>query len=737
MLMRSVGGMFCLAVSTAVVAQNADYEIPRTQSAPIIDGRVEAQEWAGAQAIELAFETSPSENVPAIVKTQALIMEDGEQLYVAFIAQDPRPEEIRAYYRDRDNIRGTDYVGILVDTFNDESRSFEFIVSALGVQFDATNDDLSGSYDSSWNALWDSAGTITETGYMTEMAIPFDQLRFVDSEQEKTWGIRFVRDYPRDRRYRFDNVERDRSISCWACQFSKISGMANVTPGRNLEITPTLTSSALQSRANPALDSWESPDVDFEAGVDVRWGVTQDMVLNATVNPDFSQVEADSAQLDVNNTFSLYYPEKRNFFLDGADYFNTQVNMVHTRNIADPDYGVKLTGKSGSHSYGFLQANDTRTSFLIPSNERSSLASLGEVDSDVSILRYRQDVLANSSVGALLTHRSAGSYENTVMSLDGKLRLTQSDVVNLQVMRSETNYPLAIQDSFAQDEKLDDDAYLLEYRRNDRQWDVWLQHINYGEDFRADLGFISRVDYERNTARVGRTWRYGSERFFDRVRVALDWDETYDQDGLKLEEETEVFFEMDGPMQSSIDGLIGKSKTYFNGQYFDEQFNQVSLSIRPSSALFMSMTVRLEDVVDFDNTRLGESLRINPRINYQAGRHLQLDLSHNHQEFDVSDGRLFTADITELRSTYQFSVRSFVRLIVQYRDTERDPSLYVRPKQSRSKKLLTQLLYSYKLNPQTLFHIGYSDDGFQDDSLNSIETSSRALFAKFSYSWQP
>lgn len=730
--------LLCLSFTGSdIAAQTSSYNIPRIDAAPDVDGIVNTLEWANAERIELEYETSPSENIPASVVTEAFIMEDGEYLYVAFIAQDPNPDHIRAFYRDRDSIGGTDYVGILLDPFNDESRSFEFIVSALGVQFDAATDDLSGSYDESWNALWESDGRITETGYEVEIAIPFDQLRFKADAGRKTWGMRLIRDYPRDRRYRFDNVMRDRNVSCWVCQFSKVTGFADIKPGRNIEVIPTLTTSAVQSRPNPAIDDWDSADVDPDAGVDLRWGITQDMVLNATLNPDFSQVEADSAQLDVNNTFSLYFPEKRTFFLDGADYFNSMQNIVHTRNIADPDYGVKLTGKSGAHSYGFLQANDTSTSFLIPSNDSSSVASLGQAESEVSILRYRQDVLDNSSVGALVTRRSGQDYSNTVVSVDGRLRLTQSDVINVQALRSNSEYPLAIQTRYGQDDHINDSALIAEYRHNDRRWDVWLEHADYGKDFRADLGFISRVDFERDTARVGHTWRFGSDRFFDRIRVALDWDNTHDQNGLELEEESEMFIEMDGPLQSSLNGLIGESKTYFNGFYFDEQFNQLSLSMRPTSAMYAEMTVRVEDVVDFANTRLGKSKRIAPRINYQMGRHLQLNLRYTHQTFDVEGGRLFTAKLTELKSTYQFDTRSFLRFIVQYSDNRRDTSLYVRPTQSRSKQLVTQLLYSYKLSPQTLFYVGYSDEGFQNDSLDAIETSSRAVFAKFSYSWQP
>jgi hypothetical protein len=728
----------CLFACPAAIAQDLPaYSIPHVTSAPLIDGRLGDAEWSQATRVQLDTEFSPTDGIPARVQTEALIMEDGDSLYVAFTAEDPNPEAIRAFFRDRDQIGGTDYVGIMLDTFNDQARAFIFLVSPLGVQYDAINDDLGGGEDDSWNALWESEGRITDAGYTVEMAIPFKQLRFPSGVDEKTWGVRFVRDYPRDRRYRFSGTNVDPSISCWVCQFQKASGFANVQPSRNIEVIPTLTSAAHRLRPNPAVDGWGDTQQETDAGVDLRWGINQDNYLNATLNPDFSQVEADSAQLEINNTFSLYFPERRTFFLDGADYFNSNLNVVHTRNIADPDYGVKLTGKSGNHSYGFMQANDTSTSFLIPNNESSSVANLLNTESNVSVLRYRQDVLDRSSIGTVVTHREGGDYSNTVAGVDGRLRLSDSDVINAQFLRSQSDYPLAIQTRYGQDASLSDNTMMMEYRHNDRRWDVWAEHVNYGKDFRADMGFINRVDYERNTLRVGHTWRYETGSFLDRIWVALDWDNTHDQEGLELEEEVEVFFELDGPLQSRLNGLFGGSKTYFNGLYFDEQFNQLALTLRPSSDLYARMTVRVEDVVDFANTRMGHSKRYTPNIVYQYGQHLQLDLSHTYQTFDVSGGRLFTANLTELRSTYQFSTRSFLRLILQSSENERDQSLYIRPVQSRYKDLTTQLLYSYKFSARTLFFIGYSDSGFQDDSLNSIETNSRTVFAKFSYAWQP
>ena len=713
-----------------------EFQIPRITDAPTIDGNIHELEWAAAERILLDIETNPGDNIPAQVTSEALIMEDGEVLYVAFISWDPDVKNIRAFYRDRDNVRNNDQVGIVLDTFNDQRRAYEFFVNPYGVQMDAINDDVNNRYDSSWNAIWESAGRINEDNYTVEIAIPLKQLRFTEGLERQTWGINFVRRYPRDRDYRISNRPRNLNLSCYLCDIGKAQGFADLEPGRNLEVIPTVTTSYSENR-NPQEDKWVEENVDPEASLDVRWGINQNLYLNATLNPDFSQVEADRTQLDTNTTFSIFVPERRTFFLDGADYFNSYLNLVHTRNIADPDFGTKLTGKNGNHTYGLLAANDTNTSFLIPRSLSSSVATLGETESDVSILRYRYDVLNNSAIGAIVTNRQADDYRNTVTGIDGVFQLTDSDTLTVQTLHSESEYPLAIQERYSQLPEISGQTHVVDYRHRDRRWDWWINYVDYGEDFRADLGFINQVDFRRLTVRAGHTWRWNDDNFFSRIWFAADWDKTYDQSGLKLEEELEFFLEMDGPLQSRLSGLFGGSETYFNGKYFDEQFNQIRLNFRPNADLFLNMYLRVEDVVDFANTRLGRSVRIGPEVTYNWGPHLQLNLEHTLQEFDVDEGRLFTANLTDGRVTYQFSPRSFLRFTLQYVDQDRDPSLYINPVQSRSKTLATQFLYSYRINAASRFFIGYSDSGFQNDVYDSIEPTKRTVFAKFSYAWQP
>ena len=284
-------GTLTLSVTRALVAA-ADsavlpsYEIPRISSAPRIDGTVDATELREAKRVVIDIETDPAENVRTTVSADAFIMEDGETLYVAFIAADPDVSQIRAFYSDRDLLWDDDHIGIVLDTFNDERRAYEFWVNPLGVQADSIYDDVNRRGDRSWNGIWDSAGRITLEGYEVEMAIPLKQLRFSPSESKQVWGVDFVRQFPRDRQNRISNNPLDRDTLCYLCQIRKLEGLDDLEASRNLEVIPTLTTTSVQSRPR-SLGAWEKPGLDPDAGVDMRWGITQDLYLNATVNPDF------------------------------------------------------------------------------------------------------------------------------------------------------------------------------------------------------------------------------------------------------------------------------------------------------------------------------------------------------------------------------------------------------------------------------------------------------------------
>ena len=270
-----------------------------------VDGVLDDAGWQG-EGHTIPYETQPGDNLPAKAETRFWIAYDQNHLYVAYRATDPEPLAVRAGLRDRDRAYQDDWVGIVVDSFNDERRGFEFLVNPFGVQMDLSRNDNTGEEDDSWDALWYSAGRLTETGYDVEIRIPFSSLRFPASDDPMTWGLDVWRNYPREKRYLFGWAPGKRGANCYLCRIGKMDGIEGVSPSRNLEFDPTVTASA-NERRDRASGDFEGEN-DSEPGLTARWGVTPNFTLNAAINPDFSQVEADVAQLDVNTRFALFSP---------------------------------------------------------------------------------------------------------------------------------------------------------------------------------------------------------------------------------------------------------------------------------------------------------------------------------------------------------------------------------------------------------------------------------------------
>jgi hypothetical protein len=469
------------------------FEVRRAPVAIEVDGALTDEGWKQAAVIDLPYEFFPGDNLPAPVRTEFLVTFGEQHLYLAFRAFDPEPGRIRAHLADRDAIttfQQDDHVGFILDTFNDERRGFQFRVNPLGVQADAVFSELEGIEDFSWDAIWSSAGRVTAEGYEVEIAIPFNQLRFPKTEAAQTWGFDAFRSYPRSVRHRLLARWNDRNRACLLCQADKLAGFAGMTPGRNLEFDPTVTGRRTDRRPDAPAAPLENGEATGEVGLTARWGITPNLIFNATVNPDFSQVEADVAQLDVNTRFALFYPEKRPFFLEGIDFFATPLNTVFTRTIVDPVGGLKLTGKSGSNAYGVFVARDDTNNILLPSNQGSEVVSLAQGVTS-AVARYRRDVGRTSTVGAIYTGREGGEYHNRVFGADVFLRPGASDTVRVQALGTRTANPVGVADLAGHGrEEFDGYGLFADYFHESRHWFWFAGYQDLSPGFRADNGFI-------------------------------------------------------------------------------------------------------------------------------------------------------------------------------------------------------------------------------------------------------
>ena len=736
-----LAGLYAAMLPSLSVATTS--ELPRLEGEIKIDGVLENGEWQGAVRIDLGVETSPAENQPAPVRTTAFLIEDGENLYVAFDAKDPDPQAIRAYLRDRDSAWEDDYVGISLDTYNDERRAFQFFANPLGVQMDKIHSDVSSGGngrgdDAAWDAIWESAGHINDTGYVVEMRIPLSQLRFPAASGRKTWGYDLMRQYPRDRKRSLASNPQDRNRSCYLCQVGKLEGLDGSQPGHDIEVVPTLTASRIETTDDPAFIPLSSGDMKVEGGLTMRWGITPDLTSNLAINPDFSQIESDVLQLDVNNRFALFFPEKRPFFLEGADYFKTPLDAVFTRTVSDPEVGLKLTGKRRDHTFGFFLAEDAETNLLFPGAFDSDSETL-DVSNTALVGRYNYGFANTSSLGILVTARDGEGYNNIVGGLDGRWKISDQHSIEFQYLSSDTEYPLATAIEFEQPlTRFSGDAAKVRYEFRSRDWFANTEYNDRSSGFRADSGFISKVGGRALGGVVGRIWHGGEENWWNRVRASVHVDHEVDENERLLNHQNVLRLGFGGQLQTWFQFALVDSRELWEGVTYDLTSLRAYAEIRPVGAVSLRVLGVIGDNVDYSNDRLGKTFRLEPSIDWNISRKLLLRLKGVYAELETQDGeQIFNALVADTRLTWQFNLRSFLRLTAQTTDVERNQALYIEEVDSRSRDIGRQLLYSYKLNPQTVFFLGYSDQYVDEDNLDGLTVSDRTWFMKIGYAWTP
>lgn len=772
--------LLALAVSCNAFAdapKKATYQIPRINGPVTVDAKLDEPQWQQAKKVLINNVTRPYNNTESPVHTEALLMEDGENFYLAFVAEDPDPSQIRAFLRDRDKSWSDDIVGIKIDTYNDQRTAYRFLVNPMGSQIDGIESEVTKRESDAWDGIWDSAGEISDKGYIVEMALPLRMLNFTEKDTIQDWGIELMRFYPRNERLRLSNIYLDRNNNCELCQLHTVEGFSGAKQGDNLIVTPSLVTGRSEEKID---DEWESTN-NTEASLDVRWGISPDLLLNATINPDFSTVETDNAQLNVNNNFALFFPEKRPFFLDNADYFDSNYNLVYTRNINAPNAGAKLTGRKDDHSFGLFITDDDTTNILIPGNRASSIAEIDD-ESKAAALRYRYNYNPDITLGWISTLRSAEDYQNVVNGIDGRIKLSTYDVFKFQTIVSSTEYPSDLFEQFcyADDSEdctkpeetectygdcdynekvlrtLKDDSFTghairASYRHNDEKWFYRVNYNKQSSDFRGDLGFISRVDFNKWSIGGERKWYAEPGQWWTKATIYSDWDIFHNDNGELIEKEWDLVARIEAKHSSNLRlGLTSRDKVGSridksslaidaNTTLFNEKRINLSGGIRPILGLRLHANLHYGDAIDFSSNRLGKTKQFNTSIDWNANKHLELRFKQVFNQLNADDANVFTARLTDMRATYQFSIKSFLRFTLVYNNTNRNPYnyLYTDPEDitASSKNLSTELLYAYKINPQTVFYLGYSDGHYTEEEFSELEQQNRSIFAKFSYAW--
>jgi len=706
---------------------NTPHEVPLVTSEVAVDGVLDEEVWDRALVMRVDTEVRPGENVPAPVRTDMLLAYSETHFYVAFRAYDPDPSLIRARMCDRDRMWDDEWVVIGIDTYNDQRGGFEFACNPLGIQGDTAN-GVHGD-GNAWDGIWDSAGRVFDWGYSVEMAIPFSTLRFQRSEGEQVWGVDAVRSYPRDVRHHIGLYSRDRDNNCYYCQMERLVGFAGVSPGRNIEIDPTAAATASQYREDFPVGDFGDVDDEYDVGVTARWGVTPSVILSAAVNPDFSQVEADAVQLDVNTRYALEYEEKRPFFLEGAGIFD----FHYTRSIADPIWGLKLTGKAGGNGFGAIVARDEVTNLLFPGSDGSDDTSL-DMESTATVLRYQRDIGSQSYATVFYNGREGADYRNRVLGVATELWFNDSTEIEFVGGGSWTSYPGAVVNEFGQPEgEFFGDAYALEVGNYTSGLDVYLNYAKLSDDFRQDLDFFPEVGYSETEAGFGHTWQAGSESWWTMLNFGSEYSYEKMENGDLRSKGYSFWANYEGVKESFADlnGFFGVET--HEGEAFDVWRVYYDGGYWPTGSLFVMADGSYGEFVDYDNLRTGHRFTVAPRVEAKLGDRLSAEVCHTYQRFDVDDGRLYTANVSYLKTVYQFTPRAFLRAILQNVHYDMNPHAYGDPDMdSEYRGLGSQVLFSYKINPQTVFFLGYSDSYAGDQDVD-LTQSQRTVFAKIGY----
>ncbi|MBI2834808.1 MAG: carbohydrate binding family 9 domain-containing protein [Acidobacteria bacterium] len=735
----TLAGALWVAVPPAAGQERAApqrFQAARATSPVSVDGVLDEAAWRDAVVIPLQYEWQPGDNTPPVERTEALVTHDGDNLYVAFRAFDRDPAAIRAHLADRDSPYLDDTVGFLLDTFNDQRRAYQFRVNPLGVQMDAINSDVDGSEDWSWDAIWEAAGHVTPEGYIVEVALPFSSIRFPRHSQEQTWGFVAMRDLPRSVRRRMRSAYTARDRSCTICQLDKLTGIQGVKPGLNLELDPTFTLARTDRRAAFPSGRMEFGPTDPQAGLTARWSVTPNVTLGTMVNPDFYQVEADAAQLEINTRFQLFYPEKRPFFLESADFFATPIRALFTRTVVDPSWGGKVTGKESGSAFGVFLARDEVTNIVFPAYESSSFGSFAQGYTS-TVVRYRGDVGRTSTIGGIYVGREGHEYFNRAAGVDGQLRFTNADSIRFQLLGSSTTYPAAVAGAYGQPHgAFAGGAYFLAYNHSTRNWSWWARQGGLSPEFRVDGGFEPRAGVRTGAAGIHRTIWSRPQQWFSRFELSLISNYITDFASEREEWGADANISYYGPMQSRLTFIVAPNSEYYDGRtYNNNRRRAIWFELRPTGNFAVLADARAGNVIDVVNSRQAEMREVRPRIEFALARRINGTIAHQYHRLDVKGGgHLFTANLTQANLLYHFNVRTFVRAILQHTRIDRSTTAYLVPVESKTRRLFSQYLFSYKLNPQTVLLVGYSDNALGTRSVDLTQTD-RTFFLKIGYAW--
>lgn len=766
--------------------------VARFVSSPVIDGKLDEASWQQAAILKDFYQIQPGDNTAPSFPTVALLGYDENFLYIGIRARHD-PQQIRATVAKRDEVTNDDYVAIYLDTFNDRRTAYVLMLNPLGIQQDGLFTEGS-AIDYSVDVVMQSKGVLTGEGYTLELAVPFSSLKY-EAGKEKLWGLHILRQIKAlDEENSWMPLRRDKSgldkngsqeiRARFFAQAGHLTGLEKIATARTLEFIPTVALSETGQRlpaASPAgntdAESWRNRRVQSDPGLTAKIRLTPGVSLDAAVNPDFGEIEADQPQITANQRYPLFFEEKRPFFLEGIDIFRTPVQVVHTRTIIEPDVAVKLSGKSGRTSFGLMLASDNAPGNF--SEEEKSdpvlqleIAKFLGKNAPAGVLRLRRDTGSQSSLGMIATSYDFVEKHNHLAGIDGRFSLSANTFFNWQLLGTTSR-------RFFYDPDVDQNiyrtgngfGYFSEFNKTGRHLSVQVVGEGYTPDYRADLGYTLRTDMNRGWVFA----RYNSEpqpnakliswSVLYTVLAQYDW-EGRRQYGfnfprllLNFKRQTFLNFYVYRDFMRLFEEEFGPKRTATRPGAFAGAaarrtvYKGLALEAGTAPSQKYSFSINIDNTWDYFDFDFGAGPKF-PRISPAAladpnapldpgpGKSLNVTASATYQpagalrvRFDYTKSRLrrndtkrvaFDQNLYSLRANYYFSRFTFLRLRGDY-DT-------------MITNVRGQFLLGWTPYPGTALYLGYNDDlnydgfnAFTNHHEPGLRRNRRTFFIKFSY----
>jgi hypothetical protein len=707
-----------------------------------VDGDLSDEGWRDATRVVTWYEVSPGDNSEPPVKSIGYLAYDSRFLYVGFDFEDPNPTAIRAPLGDHDNISGdsNDMAGIFIDALNSGRTANEFFVNARNVQYDAVTDDASGE-NGAPDYFWDSATKITSRGWTAEMRIPFSSLRYLNTNPQ-TWGVILFRNYPRGYRYQITSAKLPRGGNCLVCRENLLIGLEGLPGGGHLVAAPYASASQASRARDDVLGApLVREDVKPHIGLDLKYTPNANTAVDLTLKPDFSQVESDTAQISANERFALSFPEKRPFFLESADLFQTPLQAVYTRTITSPNWGGRVTGKQGGVRYTVLVADDEGGgSAIVPGPNESSFADQ-DFGSTVFVARAKRD-FGLSFVSVLATDRENrnGEGHSRLVGPDFQWRPSSADVVTGQLLYSESRTPNrpSVADEW-DGRSLSGGAVTANWNHSTTHFDSLAFYKDISDGFRADAGFIPQVGLREAFGFVG--WTVRPKGFLSRQRTFLNLDYQAERSGELITRTIEPGMGMDTRLNGFMQFRFLDDRTRAGDVVIGRKQFGYYVRFSPSRVI-STVTVdgNVGTEIDFANARPARGATVNLSATLHPTDHVELALLQNQRFLNVDtdtglSGRFLKQRVSRVRGTYTFTSRLFARVIAQYVATSRDPLLSPTEVSARSGELSGSALLAYKINWQSVMFVGYGDERELNDR-ERFDQLNRQFFVKLSYAFQ-